>query len=95
MSVGHEVCAEKNNEVEALSRLLTKLQLHGVIATIEAIGGHPDIAHLMQDAGADYILALKRMKKKRTKPSPRTLSACVPHRRPQRQANKAGRRVAK
>lgn len=59
LSVGHEVCAEKSNELEALPRLLAKLQLHGAIVTIDAMGGHPDIARLIQDAGADYILALK------------------------------------
>lgn len=98
LSVGHEVCAEKSNELEALPRLLAKLQLHGAIVTIDAMGGHPDIAHLIQDAGADYILASRKAgatKRKRTKPSPRTSRACVPRRRPQRQANKAGRRVAK
>ena len=59
LSVGHEVCAEKSNELEALPRLLAKLQLHGAIVTIDAMGGHPAIAQLIADAGADYILALK------------------------------------
>jgi predicted transposase YbfD/YdcC len=59
LSVGHEVCAEKSNELEALPCLLAKLQLHGAIVTIDAMGGHPDIARQIQDRGADYILALK------------------------------------
>ncbi len=63
LSVGHEVCAEKSNELEALPRLLAKLQLHGAIVTIDAMGGHPDIARLIQDAGGDYILALKANEK--------------------------------
>ena len=63
LSVGHEVCAEKSNELDALPRLLAKLQLHGAIVTIDAMGGHPDIARLIQDAGADYILALKANEK--------------------------------
>ena len=63
LSVGHEVCAEKSNELEALPRLLAKLQLHGAVVTIDAMGGHPDIASHIQDAGADYILALKANEK--------------------------------
>ncbi len=63
LSVGHEVCGEKSNELEALPRLLAKLQLHGATVTIDAMGGHPDIARLIQDAGADYILALKANEK--------------------------------
>lgn len=37
----------------------------------------------------------KVTKRTRTKPSPHTSRACVPRRRPQSQAHKAGRRVAK
>ena len=59
LSVGHEVSAEKSNELEALPRHLSKLQLHGAIVTMDAMGGYPDIAHLIQDAGADYTLAFK------------------------------------
>ena len=63
LSVGHEVCAEKSNELEALPRLLSKLQLHGAVVTIDAMGGHPEIARQIQDQGADYILALKANEK--------------------------------
>ena len=63
LSVGHEVCAEKSNELEALPCLLAKLQLHGAVVTIDAMGGHPDIARQIQDKGADYILALKANEK--------------------------------
>lgn len=63
LSVGHEVCAEKSNELEALPCLLAKLQLHGAVVTIDAMGGHPDIARQIQDRGADYILALKANEK--------------------------------
>ncbi|WP_294233588.1 ISAs1 family transposase [Prosthecobacter sp.] len=59
LSVGHEVCAEKSNELEALPGLLGKLQLHGATVSIDAMGGHPDIAKLIQSQGADHILALK------------------------------------
>ena len=63
LSVGHELCAEKSNELEALPRLLAKLQLHGATVTIDAMGGHPDIARQIQERGADYILALKANEK--------------------------------
>ncbi len=63
LSVGHEVCAEKSNELAALPRLLAKLQLHGATVTIDAMGGHPEVARLIQDAGAHYILALKANEK--------------------------------
>jgi predicted transposase YbfD/YdcC len=63
LSVGHEVCEEKSNELAALARLLAKLQLHGVTVSIDAMGGHPEVARLIQDAGADYILTLKANKK--------------------------------
>ena len=63
LSVGHEVCEEKSNELAALPRLLAKLQLHGATVSIDAMGGHPEVARLIQDAGADYILALKANEK--------------------------------
>jgi predicted transposase YbfD/YdcC len=63
LSVGHEVCDEKSNELEALPRLLARLQLHGATVTIDAMGGHPDIAKQIQERGADYILALKANEK--------------------------------
>lgn len=59
LSVGHEVCAEKSNELDALPRLLSRLQLHGATVTIDAMGGHPDIAKLIVAQGGDYLLALK------------------------------------
>lgn len=63
LSVGQEVCAEKSNELEALPRLLAKLQLHGATVTTDAMGGHPNIAKQIQERGADYMLALKANEK--------------------------------
>jgi predicted transposase YbfD/YdcC len=63
LSVGHEVCAEKSNELDALPRLLARLQLHGATVTIDAMGGHPAVAQMIQERGADYILALKANEK--------------------------------
>lgn len=77
LSVGHEVCAEKSNELEALPRLLARLQLHGATVSIDAMGGHPDIAGQIQERGADYISRLKPTKKTRTEPSSPVLRACA------------------
>lgn len=63
LSVGQEVCEEKGNELSALPPLLAKLQLHGAIVSIVAMGGHPEVVRLIQEAGADYILALKANEK--------------------------------
>ncbi|MBL9177670.1 MAG: ISAs1 family transposase [Verrucomicrobiaceae bacterium] len=63
LSVGQEACLEKSNELEALPRLLAKLQLHGATVTIDAMAGHPEVARLIQEAGAHYILALKANEK--------------------------------
>jgi len=40
-------------------RLLSTLEVDTLEAAIDAMGGHPAIAQLIADAGADYILALK------------------------------------
>jgi hypothetical protein len=39
LSVVHEVCAEKSNELEALPRLLGKLQLHGATVCPAGVSG--------------------------------------------------------
>lgn len=63
LSVGYAACADKSNELEALPRLLASLQLKGAVVTIDAMAGHPHVAELLQDAGADYLLALKANEK--------------------------------
>lgn len=59
ISAGHEVCAEKSNEIDALPRLLHSLNLTGTTVTIDAMGTHPEIATQISQAGGDYLLALK------------------------------------
>ena len=44
ISTGHEVCAEKSNEIDALPRLLRSLNLSGTTVTIDAMGTNPEIA---------------------------------------------------
>ncbi len=63
LSVGYAACADKSNELEALPRLLAGLQLKGAVVTIDAMAGHPQVAALLHEAEADYVLALKANEK--------------------------------
>lgn len=63
LSVGYAACADKSNELEALPRLLASLQLRGAVVTIDAMAGHPQVAAILHEAGADYVLALKANEK--------------------------------
>jgi predicted transposase YbfD/YdcC len=63
LSVGQVPCGEKSNELATLPALLASLQLKGALVTIDAMAGHPDIARLLHEGGADYILALKANEK--------------------------------
>lgn len=63
ISAGHELCAEKSNELDALPRLLDALALRGATVTIDAMGCHPHIAEQIDGAGGDYVIALKANQK--------------------------------
>ncbi len=49
----------KSNEITAIPQLLSVLDLCGCIVTIDAMGAQTEIAKLIVDQGADYILSLK------------------------------------
>jgi predicted transposase YbfD/YdcC len=49
----------KSNEIRAIPKLLDSLLLKGSIVTIDAMGTQKNIAGLIIDAEADYVLALK------------------------------------
>lgn len=49
----------KSNEITAIPELLKMLDLAGAIVTIDAMGCQKTIAAQIDDAGADYVLALK------------------------------------
>jgi predicted transposase YbfD/YdcC len=49
----------KSNEITAIPQLLKVLDLSGCIVTIDAMGAQKEIAKLIIDQGADYILSLK------------------------------------
>lgn len=50
---------EKSNEITAIPQLLRALELSECIVTIDAMGTQKEIAREIQEADADYVLALK------------------------------------
>jgi predicted transposase YbfD/YdcC len=50
---------DKSNEITALPQLLRALELTGCIVTVDAMGCQKTIAKEIQEADADYVLALK------------------------------------
>jgi len=57
--LGQRQVDEKSNEITAIPKLLRVLELSGCIITIDAMGCQKDIAAMIVDKGADYVLALK------------------------------------
>ena len=50
---------EKSNEITAIPQLLKMLEVSGCVITIDAMGCQKEIAKLIVERGADYVLALK------------------------------------
>jgi predicted transposase YbfD/YdcC len=50
---------DKSNEITALPKLLRALELSGCIVTVDAMGTQKQIAKEIQEADADYVMALK------------------------------------
>lgn len=57
--LGQQATAAKSNEKTAIPELLATLALEGCIVTIDAMGTQPNIAQVIRNRGADYILSLK------------------------------------
>ncbi len=57
--LGQTKVNDKSNEITAIPELIKVLELTGCLVTIDAMGTQTQIAQLIQDAGADYCLALK------------------------------------
>ena len=51
---------DKSNEITAIPKLLSMLELSGCIVTIDAMGCQKEIASKIIERGADYTLSLKR-----------------------------------
>lgn len=57
--LGQVKVADKSNEITAIPKLLSILDVSGCIVTIDAMGTQTDIAKQIVDQGADYVLSLK------------------------------------
>lgn len=57
--LGQQKCYEKSNEITAIPELLSALDIKGTIITIDAMGTQKEIAKMIIDKSANYILALK------------------------------------
>ena len=57
--IGQEKVGHKSNEIKAIPHLLNKFDISGSVVTIDAIGCQREIAELIIDKEADYLLAVK------------------------------------
>jgi predicted transposase YbfD/YdcC len=57
--LGQRATSEKSNEKTAIPELLSVLALTGCIVTIDAMGTQANIAHVVCQREADYVLAVK------------------------------------
>ena len=59
LTLAQVATAEKSNEITAIPTLLSLVDIHGAIITIDAMGTQTAIAEKIIDGGGDYLLALK------------------------------------
>jgi predicted transposase YbfD/YdcC len=59
LSLGQVAVADKSNEITAIPQLLSLLDVHGALVTIDAMGCQKEIAAKIRDGGGDYILTVK------------------------------------
>lgn len=59
LCLGQEQTSEKSNEITAVPLLLRQLELAGCIVTVDALNTQKTIAREIQEADAEYVLALK------------------------------------
>lgn len=57
--LGQVAVDEKSNEISAIPRLLTLLDIENGIITLDAMGGQKDIAQQIVKGQTDYVFALK------------------------------------
>ena len=58
--LGQTKTDEKSNEITAIPELLELLEISGCVVSIDAMGCQREIARVIVDKGADYVLSLKR-----------------------------------
>jgi hypothetical protein len=63
LALGQIKVDDKSNEITAIPELLNVLALKGCIVTIDAIGCQKQIAGMIADKGADYVLAPRATRK--------------------------------
>jgi len=59
LALGQIKVDDKSNEITAIPELLRLLALKGCIVTMDAMGCQKEIAGMIADKGADYVLSLK------------------------------------
>jgi hypothetical protein len=61
LTLAQVATAEKSNEITAIRTLLSLVDIHGAIITIDAMGTQTAIAEKIIKEKGDYVLALKRI----------------------------------
>ena len=59
LTLGQVATDEKSHEITAIPELIDRIDVKGVIVTIDAMGCRKDIAKRIVDAQGDYVLAVK------------------------------------
>ncbi len=59
ISMGQVTVDEKSNEITAIPKLLSTLDIQDAVITIDAMGCQSEICSLILEKGADYIIAVK------------------------------------
>jgi predicted transposase YbfD/YdcC len=63
LMLGQIAVDEKSNEITAVPALLELLDVEGAVVSLDAMHCQKDTARAIRDAGADYLLAIKRNQK--------------------------------
>jgi predicted transposase YbfD/YdcC len=58
-TLGQVAVEDKSNEITAIPELLRLMEVSGAIITIDAMGCQKEVAATIQEAGGDYVLAVK------------------------------------
>jgi len=59
LTLGQRKVDDKSNEITAIPDLLEVLSIHGCIVTVDAMGCQKDIAQVIRDGKANYVLRVK------------------------------------
>ena len=60
ISIAGKAVEEKSNEITAIPDVLDSIDLTGAVVSIDAMGTQTDIAQMIVESEADYVLTLKR-----------------------------------